>query len=76
MANKVSGSEKLAPKKTIRPTGVISQSEVSQPEILVLLDWLDKLSQVANRTQNSYVEGRIEIGYKVIDTYFRSTPNK
>lgn len=62
-------SEKLAPKQATRPTPPIKQDAVSQAEILVLLDWLDKLSETVD--ENGYVRGRLEVGYKVVETYFR-----
>ena len=67
-------SEKLAPKQAARPTPPIKQDAVSQAEILVLLDWLDKLSETVD--PNGYVRGRLEVGYKVVETYFRIHPSK
>lgn len=72
MTEKNTQSKTLAPKRTPRPKGIIKQDAVSQAEIIVLLDWLDKLIETTD--WNGYVRGRLEVGYKAVETYFRETP--
>ena len=53
------------------------QSEVSQAEILVLLDWLDKLVQVAERTGRETLAAALDSSYSCIERTFRSpAPSK
>lgn len=53
----------------------LEQSEVSQAEILVLLDWLDKLVQVAERTERETLAAALDSSYKCIERTFRTIPS-
>lgn len=53
----------------------LAQSEVSQAEILVLLDWLDKLVQVAERTERETLAAALDSSYNCIERTFRTMPS-